>query len=39
MYFTNNDGCQIKFVHQPTLGMLKLKKDNGTNHALRNQRA
>ena len=34
MYFTNNDGSQNTFIYRPTLDMLELKKDEGTDHVL-----
>ena len=32
--FTSNDGSQNTFVYQPTVDILKLKKDNGTDYVL-----
>ena len=34
IYFTSNDGSQNTFAYQPTLNILDLKKDKGTNHVL-----
>ena len=31
MYFTSDDGSQNMFVNQPTLDMLELIKDKGTD--------
>ena len=32
--FASNDGSQNTFVYQPTVDILKLKKDNGTDYIL-----
>ena len=34
IYFTNNDGSQNTFVCQPTLDVLELKKEKGTDYVL-----
>ena len=34
MYFTSNDGSQNKFVYQPTLDTLELKKDKRNDYVL-----
>ena len=34
MYFTSNDGSQNKFVYQPTLDTLELKKDKRIDYVL-----
>ena len=35
IYFTSNDGSQNTLVYQPTLDILELKKDKGTDYVLR----
>ena len=34
IYFPTNDGSQNKFLDQPTLDILELKKDQGTDYVL-----
>ena len=34
IYFTSNDGSQNTLVYQPTLDILELKKDKGTDYVL-----